>query len=304
MTADLAAQVQRYLGLRRALGYKLVDHERLLADLVAHLESRGIGHLSVDAVLDWAVLGSSDDQRARRLSVARRFARYLSGFDPATEVPPAGVFRLSGRRVPYPNSPEEIGSLMTQARRLTPPVRAASMTTMVGLMAVTGIRPGEARRLARDHIDLDGGQLSILDSKNGRSRRLPLHPSTVAALHDYVQMRDTQVAPGVSALFVDPAGAPISASTFSSTFKTLTTTAAITAEAGRRPPRAGDLRHSFAVSALSAWHAETADVAVRLPVLSAYMGHLRPNETYWYLQASPELMGVVAGRLANWEESR
>jgi integrase len=290
--------------LRRGWGYKLVDHERLLADLVAHVESLGIEHLSVDAVLDWAVLGSSDDQRARRLSVARRFARYLSAFDPATEVPPTGVFPLAGRRVPYLYSPAEITALMTHAQRLTPPLWAASMTTMVGLMAATGIRPGEARRAARHHIDLDGGQLSILDSKNGRSRRLPLHPSTVDALAAYVQMRDSHVDPQVRALFVDPAGGPISSSRFSSTFKALTTTTEISADQGRRPPRAGDLRHSFAVSTLAAWHADSADVSVRLPILSAYMGHLKPDETYWYLQAAPELMGVVAVRLAALEATR
>ncbi|HET6911565.1 MAG TPA: tyrosine-type recombinase/integrase [Mycobacteriales bacterium] len=304
MTAALADQVTGYLALRRGLGYKLVAHERILADLVDHLESEGIDHLSVDAVIAWAVLGPSDERRASRLSVARRFARYLSAFDPATQIPPTGIFPAAVRRTPYLYSPGEISSLMAHARRLDPPLWAASVTTMVGLMATTGIRPGEARRAARDHLDPSSGQLSILDSKNGRSRRLPLHPSTVKALRRYLRVRDSVVGTAVHALFVDPAGGPISSSRFSATFRELTSRAGIIAGPGRRPPRAGDLRHSFAVSTLAAWHAEHAEVAALLPVLSAYMGHLRPNETYWYLEAAPELMSVVAERLASWERTR
>ena len=304
MTALLAAQAQGYLALRRGLGYKLVAHERLLSDLVAHLDARGIDHLSVDAVIAWASLGSSDGRCATRLSVARRFARYLSGFDLATQIPPAGVFPAAVRRTPYLYSPGEISSLMAQARRLDPPLWAASVTTMVGLMAATGIRPGEARRAGRDHLDLASGQLSIVDSKNGRSRRLPLHPSTVNALRRYLRLRDSLVTTAVRSLFVDPAGAPISSARFSATFRELTSRAGIVAGPGRRPPRAGDLRHSFAVSTLAAWHAQRADVAVLLPVLSAYMGHLRPDETYWYLEAAPELMGVVAERLTDWGQAR
>lgn len=304
MTAALASQVAGYLALRRGLGYKLVAHERILADLIVHLDSQGIDQFSADAVIAWAALGSSDSRCATRLSVARRFARYLSGFDLATQIPPTGIFPAAVRRTPYLYSPGEISSLMAQARRLDPPLWAASVTTMVGLMATTGIRPGEARRAGRDHLDLASGQLSILDSKNGRSRRLPLHPTTVNALRRYLRLRDRLVGAGVHALFVDPAGGPISSSRFSATFRELTSRAGIVAGPGRRPPRAGDLRHSFAVSTLAAWHAEHADVAVLLPVLSAYMGHLRPDETYWYLEAAPELMSVVAERLASWERTR
>lgn len=304
VTAALAAQAQGYLALRRGLGYKLVEHERLLSDLVAHLESQGIDHLSVDAVIAWAALGSSDSRCATRLSVARRFARFLSGFDLATQIPPTGVFPVAVRRTPYLYSPAEISSLMAQAQRLGPPLWAASVTTMVGLIAATGIRPGEARRMARDHLDVASGQLSILDSKNGRSRRLPLHPTTVEALRRYLRLRDSLVDSNVQALFVDPSGAPINSARFSATFRQLTTAAGIAAGPGRRPPRAGDLRHSFAVSTLAAWHAQGANVAVLLPVLSAYMGHLRPDETYWYLEAAPELMDVVADRLAVWGQAR
>lgn len=303
MTAGLPGHVERYLTLRRGLGYKLVEHERLLADLVAHVEMTGADHLSVEVMLGWAVAASNDDRRALRLSVARRFASYLSAFDPDTEIPPARVFPVSGRRVPHLYSPGEIAALMDQAGRLAPPLWAASMTTMVGLMAVTGIRPGEARRAGRSHVELASGELSILDSKNGRSRRLPLHLSTVEALARYLDVRDAHVAAAVTALFVDPAGQQISRSRFAATFRHLVAASGIATGYGRSA-RAGDLRHSFAVSALAAWHAERADVAARLPVLSAYLGHLRPDNTYWYLQAAPELMAIAADRLADWESDR
>lgn len=300
----LAAHVERYLALRRGLGFKLVEDEGMLADLVDHLDRTSAEHLTVEAALGWAVLAPTDDRRARRLTVARRFARYLVAFDPDSEIPPARVYPAAPRPTPYFYTSEQIASLMEHARRLQPRLWATSVTTMVGLMAVTGIRPGEARRAGRDHIDLETGRLSILDSKNGRSRLLPLHPSTVAALAAYVEVRDRNVDPTVHALFVDPTGGPIGQFKLSSTFRALRTAAGIKVPEGHRTPRAGDLRHSFAVSALMDWHAEKADVAARLPILSAYMGHQRPSDTYWYLEAAPELMAVVADRLADWEAKR
>lgn len=304
MTAALAGHVARYLALRRGLGYKLVDTELLLSDLVAYIEASGADHVRVDAVLEWSLLGSTDGQCARRLSVARRFAVYLQAFDPASEVPPTRIFPAAGRRVPHVFSAEEIGSLMFHAGRLSPPLWAASVTTMIGLMAVTGIRPGEARRASRPDVDLGAGQLLVPLSKNGRSRLLPLHASTIEALGRYLYIRDDHVAPAVTALFVGPAGGPIDRSRFPAVFRQLFAAAGIDRAGPASVPRAGDLRHSFAVSTLVGWHAEKVNVEARLPALSAYMGHLKPKDTYWYLEAAPELMGVVADRLADWEQKR
>lgn len=304
MTADLTGQVARYLALRRGLGYRLVDTERLLADLVAYIDASGGEHVTADVVLEWALRGSTDGQRARRLSAARRFAVYLQAFDPATEIPPGRVFPVPGRRVPHLFAADQIDSLMMAAGRLSPPLWAASVTTMIGLMAATGIRPGEARRAGRHDVDLDAGQLWVSVSKNGLSRRLPLHATTVEVLSRYVHLRDPLVDSTVPALFVSPAGRPIHRSRFSAVFRELFAAAGIDHDGASSSPRAGDLRHSFAVSTLIAWHAQKADVEARLPALSAYMGHLKPKDTYWYLQAAPELMGIVADRLDKWERNR
>jgi integrase len=301
---DLEEHLERYVALRRGLGYKLVEPARQLTDLLEHLDARGVAHLRADDVVGWASLGSSDVERSRRLSAARCFARYVSAFDADSEIPPTGLFPVPTRAVPYVFSAEEIACLLGCARRLVPPLWSASIATMLGLMAVTGIRPGEARRAGRGHLDLDGAQLLVADSKNGRSRLLPLHPSTVEALWTYLHYRDDEVGPEVKALFVDAEGAPISRWRFSATFRELLAQSGIVSQSGRRPPRAGDLRHSFAVSTLATWHAEGADVAVRLPVLSAFLGHARPANTYWYLEAAPELRAVVAERLARWEQGR
>lgn len=301
MTA-LAAHVDRYLAVRRAVGYSLTNHERLLASFVDHLDAIGAETVTTAEALAWANTANTPSQAARRLTVVRGFARYLHVLDAAAEIPLAG---LGPRPTPRPKthlySPGEVAALMEAARALRPALWAASFVTLIGLLAATGLRPGEAYRLDRSHVDLDTGQLAVIGSKAGRSRQIPLHRTTVDALRDYLQLRDQTVSTH-TALFVAATGLPLQAGPAAATFRRLRDATSITSTPGERPARLYDFRHSFAVNTLLDWHRGDVDVQRQLPTLSAYLGHLRPAHTYWYLHATPELFAVVADRLADsWE---
>ena len=191
----LADQAEEYSALRRSLGAKLEDAGRLLPRFVAYLDSIHADTVTVRAALDWAQLPAAEAMTtvwARRMSVARGFARYLTAVDPLTEVPPGGVMVWPrGRRLPFIYSSADVAALRDQARRtLQLPLRAATFDTLIGLLAVTGMRISEALHLASTDIDWSEGVLSVRQSKFGRSRELPLHPSAVEALAEYAQRRD------------------------------------------------------------------------------------------------------------------
>jgi integrase/recombinase XerD len=295
----LSVAAQDYLAIRRALGVQLVAHGRLVEDYVTHLDSHGGGPVTVQNAVDWANATplSSRRQAAVRMSAARGFARYLAGFDTATQIPPARMLPVpTTRPTPVVFSEAQIGDLLASATRLSPSLRAASFHTLIALMAATGLRTAEARALDRDDIDLSAGTLVVRCSKYGKTRQIPLHPSTTTALTAYLRRRDRLCPHPVSdALLITPTGDRLR--TLSQTFQRLLREAAITVPAGRRGPRLHDLRHTFAVATLRDWHRAGVDVQRRLPALSAYLGHVNPAHTYWYLQAVPELMAVLADRL-------
>lgn len=300
----LAGYLDEYLALRRALGYRLVEVGRLLHGFVEELERRGVAHVTTEVALAWATAPStrSPARAARRLAVVRQFAEYLTSFDEGSEVPPAELLQGSHtRQTPYLFSPGEILALMASARRLTPPLRAASYETLIGLMAATGIRTGEALALDRSDVDLRGGLLIVRCSKFGKSRQVPLHATTAAALRSYAGRRDRACPrPSTPSFLVSHAGTRLGGQT-SATFRGLLVMAGVVTPPSRRRPRLYDLRHSFAVATLLSWHAAGADVQQQLPLLSTYMGHLNPKNTYWYLEAAPELMAILAARLEHYQ---
>jgi len=160
------------------------------------------------------------------------------------------------------------------------------------------MRVGEACRLDRDDLDLGAGLITIRDSKFGKSREIPVHASTVAALTGYGARRDRVLpSPATAAFFVSTRGTRLDPNGACHTFPVLLQVAGITAAPGARRPRLHDLRHTFTVATLLDWHRDGRDVAARLPLLSTYLGHLDPKSTYWYLQASPELLALAAARL-------
>ena len=239
-----------YLALRRGLGYQLRQEARLLADFVGYLQGQGLARVTIEAAVTWATLppGAAPMWWARRLGIVRDFTRYLATIEPETQIPPKRLFPHGVSRIrPYLYSPEQITGLMAAAGRLAHPLRAATFTALIGLLAVTGMRPGEATRLDRDDVHVqnpDAATLAIPRSKNKTSRLLPLHPTSADALARYAADRDRLCpSPSTTAFFLSGAGTRLNHTNASTTFRSLLTATGITPPPGRRPARLYDLRH-------------------------------------------------------------
>ena len=290
-----------YLDLRHSLGFSLKRDAKLLAQFLTYLDEQRSDTVTTAAAVAWASLPApaSPGWLGMRLSVVRSFAAYLHTLDPATEVPPPGLLPGRGRRaVPYLYSDSDITALLAQAERLRTPLRTATMQTLIGLLAVTGMRMGEVLALDDSDFDVTDGLILVRHAKLGKSRQLPLHPSAVTALVAYRRLRDHEFPfPVTEALLVSTAGTRLLNYNVGQTFAKLTRQAGLTARSPSCRPRPHDLRHTFAVRTLLEWYRDGGDVAARLPLLSTYLGHVAPTNTYWYLQAAPELMAEAARRL-------
>lgn len=290
-----------YLAMRRALGFKLEREGMLLPQFVNFAEERREQRLTIDAALAWATLpAASAVWWSSRLRMIRGFAAYMHTIDPATEVPPADLLRAASHRpTPFLYSQQEITALITVAGTLRTLHRVATFRTLLGLLAVTGMRIGEAVGLDRDDFDASNGCLTVRGAKFGKSRELALHPSTSTALRRYLRRADRpQPAPGTQALLITMVGTRLGIGDAQRTFRTLTSRAGIEARsASSRPPRLHDLRHSFAVATILDGYHQDLDVGRRLALLATYLGHSDPASTYWYLSGAPELMQLAAERL-------
>jgi integrase/recombinase XerD len=300
VSGPLEERVSEYLALRRSLGYKLERAELLLGQFVAYLDTVGVEHFGVADALAWATLpeGGGRWWWAQRLSVVRGFATWLQHLDPAVEVPPTDLLAFQAdRAVPYLYSQSDITALMDAAASLKGQLRQATYQTLIGLLAVTGMRVGEARRLDRGDVDLGAGTITVRHTKFDKSRLLPLHPTTTAALADFLSVRD-RLAPSGScpAVFVSPAGTRLLATNVESTFRILVSQAGLEHRGAARP-RMHDLRHSFIINAVLDGYQRGLDVQARLAVIATYAGHVDPKASYWYLTASPELMAIAGARL-------
>lgn len=297
----LTSALDDYLDLRRSMGFKLERAAKLLAQFVAYCEAAGATTVTIRLAIGWATLpeGKNPNWLAQRLSVVRGFARHLVLFDPRTEVPPTDLLPgRSNRATPYLYSEDEVRRLMVATGQLRSPLRQVSFSTLVGLLWVTGMRIGEALKLDRQDVDLAHELLVVRDSKFGKSREIPIHESTTAALRCYAKRRDELCSQVNSpAFFVSLAGTRIRYDNFHVAFLRLLRDARIARRLAARRPRPHDLRHSFAVRTLIDWYRDGGDIEPRLPQLSTYLGHLHPANTYWYLSAAPELLGLAADRL-------
>lgn len=234
-----------------------------------------------------------------RLTVVRGFAAHLHALDPAHELIPTELLPdPGGRATPYLYTDAEVAALMAAAASLRTPFRAATYATLIGLLAVAGLRIGEAIRLDRGDLDSREGTLTIRMSKFGKSRLVPLHPTTVTALRSYLARPD-RPRPGTptAALFGSGAGTRLRYCNVNWTFLELVRTAGLRPRSAACRPRLHDLRHTFAVrTILDAYRADL-DVGAQLPILSTYLGHVSPAATYWYLSAAPELLEAAGLRL-------
>jgi integrase/recombinase XerD len=292
-----------YLMVRRTLGYKLEFAERFLPDLIADIEAAHAPSVTTELAVRWATKVSSPVWSARRLAMVRPFARHLQALIPETEVPPNGLlpYRIS-RGTPYIYSDADVAALMSAARSLQPAFKAATMEAFIGLMAVTGMRCGEAVALRRSDVNLDTGMLTVWNSKFRKSRLVPVHPTCIAPLTRYAAIRDAQwPAPSDETFLLSWMGARINRVTLAFAFVRIIGIAGLETP-GRPRPRPHDFRHTFAVHTLLDWYRAGVDVNQQMPVLSTYLGHSDPAHTYWYVSATPELLMLAAERSAGvWE---
>ena len=312
MTIGLTALVERYLTERRTLGFQLRSPAYSLRSLAEYVRrTRHRGPLTLELMAEWARLDShaSVDPRtwARRLKKLRSFARWLQQFEPATEVPDDTIFgRLPERQAPHIYSPEEVRELLAAARELgpNPGLRGLVYETLFGLIASCGLRLSEALSLNIGDVDLRRGLLTIRRTKFAKSRQVPLHPNTAKALGRYRWTRDVAGASrdDDGPFFIGTRGRlfgkPISVSQVDNVFAQLRTQLGWINRGTHHAPRIHDLRHTFVVRRILLWQQQGIDVdeAMLSLSLSTYVGHAMVTNTYWYLQAVPELMAVAAKR--------
>jgi integrase len=305
MHVDLRAAASDSLRGRRARGYVLADEDWLLASFLEGLAARGQTAITVATALAFATErpGTTRGWQARKLRAVRGLAAHVHALDPAAaQLIPAGLIpSKTPRRIPYLYSEEQIVALMDRALTLSPAMLGASMQTLIGLLAATGMRSGEAAALDVEDLDTERELLRVT-GKNRRVRQLPLHPTTVRALLDYLQIR-AKLAPPTGPLLIGAKGGRLNLNSARAAFRTLVNDCRLPVPPGCRAPRLHDARHSFAVNTLIDAHRQEADVDARIATLANYLGHVDPTHTYWYLTASPQLMQTVRERLTAWQQA-
>jgi integrase len=302
----LRLALERYLSMRQGLGYKYRDQARRLREFVSFMEARKTRTITAKLALAWATLPPrSQVSSARRLNEVRRFARHVASIDPKTEMPPKGIFPQRRRPKPYLYSDAEIDALLAAALALPPTdgLRRWTYHHLFGLFAVTGMRLSEAIGLHRDDVDLEAGVLTIRQSKFGKSRLVPLHPTTSAALRSYAERRDRHLGSRCGPhFFVAERGGRLLKEYVHRVFWRLSREIGLRRPGDSSGPRVHDLRHSFAIRTLLDWYREGTNIEKSLPVLSTYLGHTCVQDTYWYLSAYPGLMQEAVRRLdRRWE---
>jgi len=303
----LREAIQQYLSLRRSLGFKLIKVESTLRSFVAFAEREAASHITTDLALRWVKLSTAKEPAtlADRFNIVRRFAIWRSATDVHTEVPPKNFMPYRyHRKPPYIYSDEEIQSLVGAARKLSSPkgLRAPTYATLFGLIAATGMRISEAVSLDRQDVDLKESVLSIRKSKFRKSRLIPVHVTTRDALLDYANNRD-QIFHRLQsvAFFVSERGTRVTHWAARDNFAVVSRQIGIRKKIkGKRVgcgPRLHDMRHRFAAQTLVDWYRAGINVEHEIHKLSTYLGHAHVNDTYWYLEAVPELLELATQKL-------
>src|SRR5262249_50150762 len=302
----LRSALEQYLSMRQGLGYKYQHQARRLAQFVAFMEKRKATTITTKLAMTWATLPPDRHASwALRLTDVRGFARHVANTDRRTEVPPAGLLPPLRRAKPHVYSDTQINALLAAALALPPAngLRRWTYHCLFGLIAVTGLRLSEVIGLQRSDVDVDDGVLTVRQSKFGKSRLVPLHPTTREALLSYAERRDAHLGPRCgSHFFVAERGGRLLHQYVHRVFWHLSREIGLRRPSDHTGPRVHDFRHGFAIRTLLGWYRKGIDVERQLPVLSTYLGHAYVRDTYWYLSACPELMGEAARRLdRQWE---
>jgi len=307
----LRSQLRDYLSMRRGLGFRLVEAEVYLRDFCAFMEKRHRNIVTAQLALEWATAPANirPTSWAGRLTTVRQFARYLHSFEPRTEIPGTQLLPFRPKRSkPYLYSQREITQLMAAAKSM--PSRQAlrpwTLRTLIGLLAVTGMRLGEALAVMREDVDLDAGVLTIRGSKFQKSRLVPLHPSTSRALADYARRRDAFLDQRDALrgqrtrdrhFLLTGRGRRFQVAEVHKSFYAISRVVGLRGPGVNRGPRLHDLRHRFATETLLRWSRSGTEIERQMPVLTTYLGHSNIADTYWYLSSHPELMRHAALRL-------
>ena len=299
---SLIENLDRYLRLRRSLGYKLMNEERMLRSFIRFLDEKKENNITVALALEWAQL-PKDVQRSwqsKRLTVVRLFSQYLIAYAPKTEVSEKGLLKANtSRKTPFIYSDNQISTILNAClKEKTKGLRHLTYFTFFGLLAVTGCRIGELINLKVNHVNWKYGILEIRDSKFGKSRYLPISPSTKKQLSIYLEQRCRfGCQPGVVSYFISELGMPLTVNGVEIFFVRLSKNIGLREKDASSGPRIHDLRHTFAVKTIIDWYKSDNDVHQVMPLLSTYLGHKKPSDTYWYLSHVPELMFLAMERL-------
>ncbi len=301
---NLKASVQEYLNVRRSLGYKLKNIERVLFQFVKFLKKNKTPFITTSLAFDWATSsgGVLSSTHAGKLSIVRLFAEFRKITDPRTEIPPNRLLPYKPKRaMPHIYSKKEIVALLgALLNNNSSELRRQTQYTIFGLFAVTGCRAQEVLSLKMQDVNLTQGYLTIRNAKFGKSRIVPLHSTTVQALKRYAKVRNLffQNA-ALNTFFVSSKGNPLDYGDFKRTFIKLSKKIGLRKIDENHGPRIHDLRHTFAVKTILSWYKKGVNVETHIPLLSTYLGHIKPSNTYWYLTGVPELLAQASKRLDN-----
>ena len=309
----LRQAVRDYLAMRRGLGFKLRDAGRELLNFATFMERHRTSYITQALALAWAQQPGTAQPVwwAQRLSFVRGFARYRSATDPQTQIPPQDLLPFRPKRARlYLYTDEEIESVLRAALKMPYRHERAALRPWVfyclfGLLYVTGLRLGEARNLKLEDVDLKAAVLTIRGTKFGKTRLVPLHASTCKALANYISRRQRHWAGRAISpyLFVSSWGNRLDNADCHRTFNALSRKIGLRGASDSCGPRLHDMRHRFATNTLVRWYRSGEDPERRLPLLSAYLGHVHVADTQWYLEGSPELMREAMRRLEQrWED--
>lgn len=297
----LTKRLDQYLDLRRSMGFKLHEADSLLRSLLAFMEGRRADIITSRIALEWATqpAACAPQRWAKRLCYVRHFAEFVSAFEPRTEIPSCDVlpYPAARRNPPYLFSPAEIARLIKGAKRLRSRrgLLGSTYATLFGLLAVTGMRVGEAVKLDLTDMIFDRLLLHVRHAKFGKSRWVPIHPTTRKALLVYKEKRDRLYPHAGPHFFVTERGCRITVGTVNPVLRKLCEQVGI--DPGGRRISVHAFRHCFAIRTITNWYQDDEDAERRLPELSTFLGHTNPANTYWYLSAIPELLAAVTARL-------
>ena len=301
----LSTELERYLSVRRSLGYALASQAPVLRKFVAFAENEGADYVTTDLFLRWRAVcrSANNDTWSGRFGAVRIFAQWMQGINPRHEIPPRGLIpRRASRPRPFIYTDEQVRAIVGAAAQLPSAygLRGLTWSTLFGLIAVTGLRISEAVGIDNEDVALEHGVLTIKRGKNGKSRIVVIADCTAARLGAYQVERDRLIGRQPVPFFLTESGSRPSRRAAEYHFARLSQTIGLrsprTDHRHGRGPRIHDLRHTFAVRTIINWYRRGLDADREMYKLTAYLGHDKPADTYWYIEAVPELLALAAER--------